>query len=96
MDKLLAEKIFGVPWTILVAIALVVAIIYVFVDTSAGATGLRWIVMRWFHSLCWLLLALAALAMARITALPVSWANPFGIAGGVTYAIFIATTMLGR
>lgn len=96
MDRLLAERIFGVPWTALAAVALAVAAVYLFVDTSAGSSGLRWIVMRWFHSACWLLLALAALAMARITPMPVGWANILGIAGGVTYAIFLATTMLGR
>ena len=96
MDRLLAERIFGVPWTLLVAAALAVAAVYLFVDTSGSSSGLRWIVLRWFHSLCWLLLALAALAMARITPLPVRWAGPLGMAGGATYAIFIATTMLSR
>ena len=96
MDRLLAERIFGVPWTLLVAAALAIAAVYLFVDTSGSASGLRWIVLRWFHSLCWLLLAMAALAMARITPLPASRAGPLGMAGGATYAIFIATTMLGR
>lgn len=46
MDRLLAERIFGVPWTALAAVALAVAAVYLFVDTSAGSSGLRWIVMR--------------------------------------------------
>ncbi|WP_137151683.1 hypothetical protein [Devosia sp. FKR38] len=96
MTRLFAERLWGVPWSVLAVLALVIAAIYVVVDTSGGAVGLRWWVLRWLHSLCWLLLALAALAMARITPLPPHWANGLALAGGVAYAIFIATSVLGR
>ncbi len=40
-----------------------VAVVFVFVvPHSADATGLEYVVLRWFHSLVWVLLGLAALA----------------------------------
>ena len=96
MTRLFAERIWGVPWSVLALLALAIAVIYVVIDTAGDAAGLRWWVLRWFHSLCWLLLALAALAMARITPLPPQWANSLAVAGGAAYAIFIATSFLGR
>lgn len=96
MTRLLAERILGVPWTLLMALGLGIAVIYLVMDTSTGATGLRWWILRWFHSLCWLLLAAAALAKAQISPLPREWAGGLGVAGGLVYAVFIVTTMLGR
>jgi hypothetical protein len=91
-----AERIWGIPWTIVALLALAVAVIFVFVDTSAGATGLRYVVVRWFHSLCWLLLALSALAMAGVTPLPANWAGALATSGGIVYAIFLAATLIWR
>jgi uncharacterized membrane protein YGL010W len=92
MDNLLLHRLWGVlPWSILALVALGVAVFYVVLDTSHGATGMSWIILRWFHSLCWLFLALAALARAQITPLPTAWAVPLAAAGGVTYAIFLVT-----
>ena len=96
MTSLFAERIWGVPWSVLAALALVIAATYVVIDAAGSAAGLRWWVLRWGHSLCWLLLAMAALAMARITPLPPHWANGLALAGGAAYAVFIATTMFGR
>lgn len=94
MDRVLAERIWGIPWSVLALAALGIMIAYLVIDTSHGATGPSWIILRWFHSLCWLLLALAALAMAHITPLPGEWAKPLAVAGGVTYAIFMVTSLL--
>lgn len=94
MDRLFAETIWGIPWTVLARVAFLVMTIYLVLDTSHGTTGATWIILRWFHSLCWLLLGLAAVAMARITPLPVDWARPLAMAGGATYLVFIATSLL--
>ncbi len=92
LDRLLLHRLWGVlPWSLLALIALGIALLYLVLDTSNGATGLTWVILRWFHSLCWLLLALAALAMAQITPLPAAWAIPLAAAGGVAYAIFMVT-----
>lgn len=93
MDNLFTEKIWGVPWSVLAAAALVIAVIYVIIDTGGGATGIRWIVQRWFHPLCWVLLATAALSRTKLTPLPPEWAVPIAAAGGVAYAVFIVTWM---
>lgn len=96
MDRLFAETIWGVPWSVLALVALVVMATYLVLDTSHGASGVAWFILRWFHSLCWLLLALAALAMARVTPIPVDLARPLGIAGGATYLVFIVTSLISR
>lgn len=96
MDRLFAERIYGIPWTALALVAIGVAVVFLVVDLSAGATGLRFIVVRWFHALVWLLLALAALAMARITPLPAAWAGPIAAAGGVAYLVFLGFSLAGR
>lgn len=92
MDRLFAERLFGVPWIVLAAIALIVAVVYLFMQTTGTATGWRWVMLRWGHSLCWLLLAAAALAKAGL-GVPGAMAVPLGIAGGVVYAAFIATML---
>ncbi len=94
MGNLFSEKIWGIPWSLLALAALVVAMAYTIIDTSHGTTGFTFLVLRWFHSLCWLFLALAALAMARITPLPQLWAGPLAVAGGITYGVFVITGML--
>ena len=94
MDRLLAEKIWGIPWSALALVALGVMAVYLVLDTSQGATGISWFILRWFHSLCWLLLALAAFSMARVTPMPADWARPLAIAGGLTYAVFMVTSFL--
>lgn len=94
MDRLLAERLWGIPWSVLALIAVIVMAVYLVLDTSHGASGLSWFVLRWFHSVCWLFLALAALAMAKLTPIPSDWATPLAIAGGVTYAVFMATSLM--
>jgi len=93
MDRLVAERLWGIPWSVLTLIALGVMVVYLVLDTSNGASGPIWFILRWFHSLCWLLLALAALAMAKITPIPSGWATPLAVAGGVVYAVFMVTSL---
>lgn len=94
MDRLLAERLWGIPWSVLALVALGVMVVYLVLDTSHGATGVSWLILRWFHSLCWLLLSLAAVAMAKITPMSVGWATPLAVAGGITYAIFMLTSLI--
>ena len=94
MNGLFSETIFGIPWVVVALIALAVAIAFVVIDTGAGADGWRWIVLRWFHPLCWLFLASAAAAKSKATALPVDWATPLAAAGGLFYLGFIITWVM--
>ncbi len=59
----MSRGLVGIPWLVCATSAFVVAVVFVFVvPRSAGATGLEYVVLRWFHSLVWVLLGLAALA----------------------------------
>ncbi len=88
MDRFLDERILGVPWILVAAAALAVAIVFLVLDVGPAATGLRWIVLRWAHGGVWVVLALAAVAMARV-GIPVEWAGPLAAAGGGLYLIYL-------
>jgi hypothetical protein len=83
MDKLLAHRIWGIPWSVLALVALGITIVYLIIDTSHGTSGLSWII-----------LTLAALSMSKITPLPVAWALPLAVTGGAIYAIFVITGLV--
>jgi peptidoglycan/LPS O-acetylase OafA/YrhL len=90
-----AERVFGIPWLVLAGAAAVVAAVYIFVPIGTDVTGLRWFVLRWFHTIAWLFLALAALARSKVTGTPVEFAAPLGATGGLIYVIFMLTTLAG-
>jgi hypothetical protein len=92
-EQLFAERIFGIPWMVAVLIAVGVAVAYMIIDTAGASSGWRWFILRWFHSLCWLCLAVAALAMTKATSLPAGWAGPIGAVGGVIYLVYLATML---
>jgi hypothetical protein len=95
-EQLFAERIFGIPWMVAAPIAVGVAVAYGIIDTSGSNVGWRWFILRWFHSLCWLCLAMAALAMTKVTPLPSSWAGAIGAIGGVIYLVYLATMLASR
>ncbi len=94
MDRLFDHKVWGIPWSVVTLAALVVAVIYIVIDTSNGASGIAGFILRWFHTLCWLFLATAALAMSQLTPLPAAWAVPLAAIGGAIYAIFALTGLM--
>ena len=89
-----AEKVFGVPWTIVSGVALAIAAIFLIVDLTGGGSGLLWLGRRWLHGVCWLLLAAAALVMARVLPLDSGLASPLAAAGGACYAAFLVATFV--
>jgi hypothetical protein len=91
----LAERVFGIPWLMLAGAAAVVAAVYIFVPVETDANGLHWFVLRWFHTIAWVFLALAALARSKVTVTPVEFAAPLGATGGLIYVIFMLTTLAG-
>ncbi len=95
MPDLFAERVFGIPWLALAGAAFVVAAVYVFVPTAGDANGLRWFVLRWFHTIAWAFLTLAALARSKVTGTPVEFAAPLGATGGLIYVVFMLTTLAG-
>jgi hypothetical protein len=61
----MTRGLIGVPWVVWAGLAFVVAAIFAFVAPgSAGTTGLRYVVLRWFHPLTWVLLGSSALLRA--------------------------------
>lgn len=89
-----AEKVFGVPWIVVSGVALAIAAILLVVDLTGGGSGLVWLGRRWLHGACWLLLAAAALAMARLLPLDPGLASPLAAAGGGCYVAFLVTTFV--
>jgi hypothetical protein len=96
IENILAERLFGIPYALLAAVALIIAVVFVFVVTTGTAIGWRWFVLRWFHSLCWVLLASAALLKTKALPLPDAAAGPVAVAGGIAYAVFLVTLVMGR
>lgn len=92
--NLFEAKLWGVPFLVLAAIALAIAIVYLVWDLSGDAGGWRYYVLRWAHGLVWVCLALAALAKARITPLPETLANPLALVAGGLYLVFLATNFV--
>lgn len=90
-----AERIYGVPWVALAAAGVIIALMYAVLPAAPDADGLRWFVLRWFHTIAWLLLALAALARSKIVGVPVDVAAPLAAAGGLAYVILMLTTIAG-
>ena len=93
MDRLFAERLFGVPAVLLALVALIIAVVFAVYSPVNGATGWRFVVLRWFHLLCWLLPASAATIRARVTPFPAELAGPLALAGGAVYAVYIVTLM---
>lgn len=81
-------------------VALVIAGIFaVFVpnrDKVMAAAGWRYLVLRWFHSLVWVLLALAFFMAATGDAALQPFVSPVGMLGGITYLIYIVTIMRAK
>ncbi|MCR4281947.1 MAG: hypothetical protein NUV72_02815 [Bauldia sp.] len=90
-----AERVYGIPWATLAVIALLVAVVYIFVPTAGDATGLRWFVLRWFHTIAWVFLALAAVARSKVGGAPVEWSAPLGATGGLIYVVLMLTLVAG-
>ena len=81
----------GIPWIVCATAAFVVAIVFVFVvQRSADAAGLEYLVLRWFHSLVWVLLGLAALA-ARFLPSNERLAGAFAQIALVVYVVYLIT-----
>lgn len=83
----------NISWWVWGGLALIVALVFVFfvpaADKVNAATGLQFIIVRWFHSLCWLLIALNFFLRALGGEGASGVANLLGLSGGIVYAIFI-------
>lgn len=82
----------NIPWVVWGVMCLIVGGLYlVFVPGKAkikGATGWRFVVLRWFHSFVWLALAISF--FIRATPLE-GLANLIALLGGILYAVYMGT-----
>ena len=79
-------------WLAAALVALIVAGVFaVFVpnmEKVSAATGLQYFIVRWGHSLVWVLLATAFVMFATQDQTLMAWANPVAAAGGLMYLVF--------
>jgi hypothetical protein len=91
VNDLFAERIAGIPWTVLAGAAVILAVVYALLPAGAGAEGAEAIILRWGHTVAWMFFAAAALARAKIANMPLEWAAPLGAAGGLVYVVLMVT-----
>ncbi|MEV4835461.1 hypothetical protein AB0K05_13120 [Nonomuraea sp. NPDC049486] len=83
-------RIIGVPVQVWGAIALILAVVWVFVWPQREVDGVAYLILRWGHALVWLLLGIAAfLAPVGSTA-----AKGTGMAAGLVYLAFLVTVSI--
>jgi hypothetical protein len=86
----------NLPWFVWAGLALIVAIIYYFVWPNKAidsSTGFRFLIIRYSHTLTWLLIAVNFL----LRGLSPSYngiANLIAAMGGVIYLLFIVMTFV--
>jgi hypothetical protein len=81
----------NLPWFVWAALALLVALIYAFVwphKVMSESTGLRFLIIRWGHTLTWLLLAINFILRGISPSLNGA-ANLVAVAGGIVYILFM-------
>ena len=86
----------NLPWFVWAALALLIAIIYAFVwpqKTAEGISGFRFFIIRWGHTLTWVLIAIN-FVLRGISPSLTGTANLFALAGGIMYLLFIVMTFV--
>lgn len=83
----------NLPWAVWGAIAVAIALVFVFfvpgADKIDTTSGIHFTVLRWFHSLCWLLIALNFFLRATNNETLAGIANLVAAGGGLVYLVFI-------
>lgn len=84
------------PYFVWAVVALVIAIIFAFIWPQKAVTttmGFRYFIIRWGHSLTWVLLAVSFFLRGINPSLN-GIANLIAAAGGITYLTFIVMTFV--
>jgi hypothetical protein len=95
------SAVLGLPWTLWGLLALLVAGVYAVVWPRTGASARlgpvwRLLVLRWFHALVWVLLALSCFIRTDLIPGGSGAANVAALIGLVTYAAFLGTLTIDR
>lgn len=89
----MSEGFLNIPWVVWGIISLIIAVIFViFVPNSEQiqtTTGVHFFILRWFHSLCWILIAINFFLRIIDNETVTGIANMSGAAGGIVYLIFL-------
>ena len=86
----------NLPWFAWAGLALIVAVIYAFIwpeKTGTTAIGFRFFILRWGHTLTWILLAINFFLRGFSPSLN-GMANLIALAGGVMYFLFLMITFV--
>jgi len=86
----------NLPWFLWAALALILAVVWVYVGPHTKLTpspGFRYFIIRWGHTLTWLLLAINFFLRGLSPSLD-GVANVIAMAGGVAYVLFMAMTFM--
>lgn len=86
----------NLPWLLWTSIALLLAILWVFVGPHTKLTPartFRYFIVRWGHTLTWLLLAVS-FALRGLSPALNGPANLLAAAGGVMYGLFMVMTFI--
>lgn len=91
-------RFFGLPWPAWTVIALLLALIWTLYWPAdqlhgAGPGSFRYIVLRWFHALVWLLLAVSFLLRALDGSIFTLISNITALGGLLVYSIFLITLL---
>lgn len=92
-------KLFGVPVFVWGGLCLLLTILWIFVwpnNRVAPADRLRYIVLRWFHALVWLILAVAAFIAGFDLFGGQSTAKPTALLSLIVYLIFMFTLLTSK
>ncbi|MBM7843464.1 hypothetical protein [Herpetosiphon giganteus] len=91
----MSTRFLGIPAVVWSMLALIIAAIFVYVWPSdkvpGDTTSIRYLILRWGHTLVWLLIA-GFILLRSIGA--VTLANFLGTLAGLTYLAFIATLVM--
>ena len=93
------DKFFGVPlfvWAVLCIALAVVWVVFWPRDRVGGVGSIRYIVLRWFHALTWLLLGVAALIAGIDSAGNARLAKAVSICSLVVYLIFMGAFVTSK
>ncbi|SRR6266508_1226465 len=92
-------KLLGIPLAILGIGCLVLTIVWIFVwprDRANRSAIIQYIILRWFHALTWLLLALAAFIAGYNVLGGINLAKPIALLSLIVYLIFMITFTTSR
>ncbi len=92
-------SLFGIPVIVLGGVCLGLTIVWVFVWPRGRVTpadGMRYLIVRWFHALVWLLLALAAFVAGLELFGGLALAQPLALLALFVYFVYMFTLLTSR